>query len=172
MELRIGDCIYYGAHGVCQVCGLEAKDLGGGCKNYFLLRPKGNEKILLYLPEDAEPDRVNVRQVLTQQEILTLLHGSPAGPWISDSKRRHTAFTKVLRSGNAGELLSMIRTILAHQREIDKPLSMSDQELLQSARRQIYGEVAYVMALEEDQVLPFLRRELSGSMESDITGAL
>jgi RNA polymerase-interacting CarD/CdnL/TRCF family regulator len=167
MELNIGDYICYGAHGVCQVCGLEAKALGTGSKNYFLLRPKGNEKIMLYLPEDAQPDRVKVRRLLTRQELLDLLHGVQPEAWISDSKRRHSAFTRVLGEGDPKALLTMIRTIISHQQQMEKPLSMSDQEMLQAARRQIYGEMTYVLALEESQILPFLRRELSDSMEFD-----
>ena len=90
MNLQVGDCVHYGAHGVCRVCGRESKDFGRSKREYFALRPTGNENILLYLPVDAEPVKVKVRRLMSRQEILDLVHrtAQPPAPWISDSKLR------------------------------------------------------------------------------------
>lgn len=160
IHLQVGDCVHYGAHGVCRVCGRESKSFGGHQRVYFTLRPTGSENILLYLPEDAEPDRVRLRRLLSRQEIMDLIHraGETQVHWTSDSKVRREEFSKILRSGDAAALIGMIRTIYLHQEELPqgKQLPMSDQEMLQAAKRQLYSELAYVLAIDESQVQPFI----------------
>lgn len=165
MNLHVGDCVHYGAHGVCQVCGRESKDFGSSKREYFALRPTGSENILLYLPVDAEPVKVKLRRLLSRQEILELIHGAEKQQveWISDSKVRREAWNRVLRSGDAAELISMLRALHAHEAELPegKQLPMSDQEMMHVAERQLYGEFSYVLHIQEDQVLPFILGQLS-----------
>ena len=160
LNLKIGDHVHYGPHGVCQVCGRESKDMGGSARNYFTLRPTGKENILLYLPEDAEPEKVRLRQLMSRQEILDLIEQTRDKPadWISDSKLRKETFTKILRSGDAVGLICMLKSLYIHQEALPqgKQLPMSDQEMQHAAQRQLYSELAYVLELEENQVLPFI----------------
>lgn len=159
MNLQIGDCVHYGSHGVCRVCGRESKDFGRSKREYFALRPTGNENILLYLPVDAEPVKVKVRRLLSRQEIINLVHDDkePAA-WISDSRLRREAWTKVLRSGDTAELIGMVRSLHAHEKELPegKQLPMSDQEMMQVAERQLYSEFSFVLKIQEEQVLPLI----------------
>lgn len=158
MNLQIGDCVHYGSHGVCRVCGRESKDFGRSKREYFALRPTGNENILLYLPVDAEPVKVKVRRLLSRQELIHLVQDGDQTPtaWISDSRLRREAWTKVLRSGDTAELIGMVRSLHAHQQEAGKQLPMSDQEMMQMAQRQLYSEFSFVLKIGEEQVLPLI----------------
>ncbi len=168
MNLKIGECVHYGAHGVCQVCGRETKELGGKRRSYFTLRPTGRENILLYLPEDAEPEKVRLRRLLSRQEIMELIHraGETQTNWITDSKVRREAFTKILHEGDALELIGMLKAIYLHEEALPqgKQLPMSDQEMQQAAKRQLYSEMAYVLSIEESQVQPFIMNQLEGEV--------
>ncbi len=160
MNLQIGDCVHYGSHGVCRVCGRESKEFGRSKREYFALRPTDNENILLYLPVDAEPVKVKVRRLLSRQEIMDLVHDEPQAPaaWITDSRLRREAWTKVLRSGDTAELIGMVRSLHAHEQELPegKQLPMSDQEMMHVAERQLYSEFSFVLKIQEEQVLPFI----------------
>ena len=160
MNLQVGDCVHYGAHGVCRVCGREAKDFGSSKREYFALRPTGNENILLYLPVDAEPVKVKLRRLLSRKEILELVHGADQQPieWIADSKVRREAWTKTLRSGDTAQLLDMVRALHVHEAELPegKQLPMSDQEMMHVAERQLYDEFSYVLHMEAEQVMPLI----------------
>ena len=162
LNLQIGECVHYGAHGVCRVCGRESKAFGGGQREYYALQPTGSESILLYLPVDAEPVKVHLRRLLSRQEIMNLLKGQgETGSWITDSKVRREAWNRVLRGGDTAELIGMVRTLHAHSRELPegKQLPMSDQEMMQAAQRQLYGEFSYVLELSQEQVLPLILGE-------------
>ena len=160
LNLKIGEHVHYGTHGVCRVCGKESKTFGRSQRMYYALQPVGRENILLYLPEDADPEKVHLRPVLSREEILELIRESHDMEvrWISDSKQRKEVFSGIIRSGDARELFRMLKTIRTRQAELTggKQLPMSDQELRQSARRQLYSELSYVLGIEEKDVFDFI----------------
>ena len=159
LNLQIGECVHYGAHGVCRVCGRESKTFGSSQREYYALQPTGSESIVLYLPVDAEPVKVHLRRLMSRQEIMSLLKGqTEQAGWITDSKVRREAWNKVLRGGDTAELIGMVRALHAHRRELPegKQLPMSDQEMMQAAERQLYGEFTYVLELSREQVLPLI----------------
>jgi CarD family transcriptional regulator len=171
LNLHIGDCIHYGGHGVCRICGRETKTLGKECRDYFLLRPVGDEKTTLYLPVDAQPDRVKLRNVLSASEIYRLVAQEQQNPpsWISDCRERRQICGQTLRSGDAGALIHLVRNMYAHEQQMPsgKLLPLSDQELLQSAENQLYNEFQFVLDIDRDQVLPFILGECRITEKSD-----
>ena len=160
LNLKIGEHVHYGAHGVCRVCGQEKKNFGGKEELYFTLRPTGSENILLYLPANAEPEKVRLRRLLSKEQILQLIREAQEHPahWISDNKVRRETFSKILRGGDTMELIDMLRNIYIHREELPqgKQLPMSDQEMMTAAQRQLHSEMSYVLELDEKQVLPFV----------------
>ena len=180
LNLKIGECVHYGSHGVCRVCGQETKKFGREEALYYILRPTSSESILLYLPATAEPEKVKLRRLLSRDQILELLREAqkkPAG-WIPDNKTRRETFARILREGDTKELIDMLRSLYIHQEELPpgKMMPMSDQEMMAAARRQLHSELSYVLEIEESQVLPFVmeqvrqvqeEQERQDSMESD-----
>ena len=160
LNLKIGECVHYGSHGVCRVCGQETKKFGREETLYYTLRPTSSESILLYLPANAEPEKVKLRRLLSKERILELIHDAQKKPaeWIPDNKARREAFSRILREGDTRELIEMVRSLYIHQEELPpgKMMPMSDQEMMTAARRQLHSELAYVLEIEENQVLPFV----------------
>ena len=173
LNLKIGECVHYGVHGVCRVCGKEIKKFGGQEEVYYTLRPTSSENILLYLPANAEPDRVKLRRLLSKERILELICEAQKEPaeWISDNKERRDAFSKTLREGDTRELIDMIRNLYIHKEELPpgKMMPMSDQEMMQAAQRQLHSELSYVLEIEESQVLPFVMEQVKEVLEQKET---
>lgn len=160
LNLCIGDHVHYGAHGVCRVDGYENMDLGCGKKKYYRLKPAGDEHIQLYLPGDADPERVKLRGVLSAEEIYGLVEQalSETVEWVVDSKLRRELSGKILRGGDTVELIRMVKAIHSHAQELPmgKSLPMSDLEQMRSAEKQLFNEFCFVLDIERDQVLPFI----------------
>ena len=169
LNLKIGECVHYGAHGVCRVCGKETKRFGRQEEVYYTLRPTSSENILLYLPASAEPDRVKLRRLLSKERILELIHEAQKEPakWISDNKERRDLFSRILRDGDTRELIDMIRNLYIHQENLPpgKMMPMSDQEMMQAAQRQLHSELSYVLEIEESQVLSFVMEQVKEVLE-------
>ena len=60
----------------------------------------------------------------------------------------------------------MLKAIYLHEEALPqgKQLPMSDQEMQQAAKRQLYSEMAYVLSIEESQVQPFIMNQLEGEV--------
>lgn len=163
LNLKIGDPVYYGAHGVCRVCGREQKEYKGGSRDYFILRPVGEEHIMLYLPVDAAPEKVKLRSVMSAAEIISLVEKemNHEAEWIADSKIRRETCSKVLRGGDATELIRMVKGMYLHEKQLPegKSLAISDLEIMRAAERQLYNEFHYSLNMEKGQLLPFLMGE-------------
>lgn len=160
ISLCIGEHVHYGAHGVCRVDGYENMDLGGGKKKYYRLKPASDEHIQLYLPADADPERVKLREVLSADEIYALVEQELQNPvdWVVDSKMRRELSGKTLRSGDTVELIRMVKAIHGHAQSLPagKSLPMSDLEQMRSAEKQLFNEFCFVLDIEKEQVLPFI----------------
>lgn len=160
LNLKIGDYIHYGAHGVCRVCGREVRRMERVSRDYFLLRPTGSEDILLYLPVDTEPEKVNLRNTLSAQEIYDLVEREQGQmvSWINDSKLRRETCNRTLRSGDPEQLIRLVKAMHQHEAELPagKILPMGDLELMRSAEKQLLNEFQFVLDIGKDQVLPFL----------------
>ena len=169
LNLIIGECVHYGAHGVCRVCGKEKKKFGKEEELYYTLRPTSNENILLYLPANASPEKVKLRRLLTKDRILELIREAQNEPakWIPDNKERRDVFSRILRDGDTRELIDMIRNLYIHQENLPpgKMMPMSDQEMMQAAQRQLHSEISYVLEIEESQVLPFVMEQVNNVLE-------
>jgi CarD family transcriptional regulator len=163
LNLKIGDYVHYGAHGVCRICEREARAFGCSGKDYFLLKPVSDERIQLYLPVDAEPDKVKLRQVLSAEDIYCLVDEEQESKvsWIVDSKLRREVGNETLRSGDTIRLMRMLKAIHAHEQNLPsgKNLPMSDLELMRSAEKQLYNEFCFVLDIRKEQVLPFILGE-------------
>lgn len=167
ISLKTGDTVHYGAHGVCRVSGMEQMDMGGGKKEYYLLHPVSEEHIQLFLPADADPERVKLRRVLSAQEIIALVEQEETWEtgWVTDSKLRRELSGKTLRSGDTVELMRMVKALHSHAESLPagKSLPMSDMEQLKNAEKQLYNEFCYVLEIEKEQVVPFILGQIQVS---------
>lgn len=164
ISLNIGDVVHYGAHGVCRVSGVERMDLGAGKKNYFLMQPVAGGSIQLYLPQDADPERVHLRKVLSAEEIYALVEQEIPNhmDWVNDSKVRKELASKTLRGGDTAELIRMVKVLHRHGQELPqgKSLPLSDLEQMRSAEKQLFNEFCFVLDITQEQVLPFIMGEI------------
>lgn len=164
ISLELGGYVHYGAHGVCRVDGQKMMDLGCGKKKYYQLTPVSDEHIQLYLPGDADPERVRLRKVLTAEEIIALVsqERSDAVDWVGDSKARRELSGKTLRGGDTVELIRMVKAIHGHEAALPagKNLPISDLEQMRSAEKQLYNEFCFVLDITREQVLPFILGEI------------
>ena len=160
LVLKTGEYIHYGAHGVCQITDIVSRMVGRKREKFFLLRPASDENIELLLPIDSEPERVKIRRVMTAEEIKNLVDSEMNQPikWISDSKLRRESLSKVMRDGDAAELIRVVKSM--HAREMALPegksLPMSDMEFAKQAEKQLYNEFHFVLSIPKEQVIPFI----------------
>ena len=161
----IGDTVMHPSEGVCTVSDIRSMQFSGGVKReYYVLTPSMEKSSsTVYMPVERGNDVL--RRLLSRADILALIKKSTEieFDWINDSKLRKDAFSKRLRSGDIAWIIRMISAIHAHsaQRvaEGKKPCA-SDEAILAEAQRLVHQEFSYVLRMNPDDTVAFIREEL------------
>ena len=102
-----------------------------------------------------------MRATLSAKEIYTLLESLPDidTEWIEHTNTRKESFSQIISNGTSEQLLRLIKTLYLQQQEQNdngKKLHITDERFLKDAEKMLYGEFAYVLNMEYDQVLPMI----------------
>ncbi|HHW25625.1 MAG TPA: hypothetical protein GXX22_09260 [Clostridiales bacterium] len=161
---KIGDCVLYRNCGICKICDIAPLEFGDGNTEYYVLRSVFDESSVAYVPVDSELAQ-QMRPLLTKSEVLEVIDNAPyAGTsWIEDSKLRAHAFSKLIDSGNRADILWIILTLTEYRAELAskrRKLYSSDEKLLATALHMIKEEFAFVLGIDREEVIPYIRNRL------------
>lgn len=162
----VNDYIVYGNHGVCKVENIGTVSLAMVDKNkvYYTLRPVYKNEAVVYAP--VENPKSVIRPVLTREEANKLIEEIPSleSVWIGNEKEREMQYKAALRSCDCRELIRIIKTL--YHRKMDrikdgKKVTVVDERYFRQAEEQLYGELAFAMDMERDQVGEYLNTRIS-----------
>lgn len=165
MNYQINDTILYGSQGVCKITGTVQKDFGGCVMDYYTLQPVYSDNSVIYVPMHNEALLRKMRRVLSQEEIYALIQAMPRQDvsWIEDENKRKEICRDILARGDRIELIRAIKALYLHQQELQqkgKKLHVSDERFLKEAEKMLYDEFALVLNIREDEVLPFIMKQI------------
>ena len=81
--------------------------------------------------------------------------------WIKNDRERQKVYRDTLLFGSSREVLAMARALYLHQVEQlarGKKLHASDERFMRDAEKMIFGELAYVLGITQEEVLQRLVR--------------
>ncbi len=165
MDYQINDTILYGTQGVCKITGTVQKDFGGCVMDYYTLQPVYSDNSVIYVPMHNEALLRKMRRVLSPEEIYTLIQAMPRQEvsWIENENERKERCREILSRGDRLELIRAIKALYLHQQELQKTgkkLHVSDERFLKEAEKMLYDEFALVLNIKEDEVLPFIMKQI------------
>ena len=168
---QIGDQVIYGIHGVCRIVGLEERMIDRKSVEYYVLMPLVQKDARYYIPTKNQAAVAKLRPVLSSAELDDLLASKDVrrNAWIPDENQRKLRYREILAEADRAEILSMICCIHRHRREqlrLGKRLHQCDEGFLKDAQKLMNAELSYIMGLEPDQIVPFIRKEMDLSEES------
>ncbi len=164
---EIGSCVLYGAQGVCRIEARREEAFSGSAREYYILAPLDDPKMVIYVPTDSGPLLAQMRPLLTPEELSVLLRRGKEREteleWVNDPRSRSEQFKAILQSGNRTQLLAMLQLI--HQRReqlvaAGRKLYASDEMACQKGEKLLHGEIAAVLHIHPDQVQEYLRAQL------------
>ncbi len=158
---QINDIIIYGSHGVCEITGIEEKNIMGAKNKYFVLKPIKSESSTFFVPIDNKNVLSKMRKILSEEEINELIDSMPNenANWISNESTRKEKYKYILSEGNHTELIKMIKALFFEKKEREangKRLFASDERFLKDAEQLLYGEFQYVLNLNEDELMKYI----------------
>ena len=160
---KINDYVVYGSNGVCKVTDIEQVTLRNEELEYYILSPVYNEKMTIKTPVNNQ--KILMRELMTKAEIVNLLKEISKNETveIEDSRRRVEEYKAIIRRGNAEELIKVINSIKVEKDEkisIGKKLNKTDEDIMISASKQLYQEMAIVLEIDVDEVQDYIKNNI------------
>jgi CarD family transcriptional regulator len=166
---KVHDYVMYGAMGVCQVEAIVNGDRSNDQSKYYILHPVDSSNLTIKTP--VNNPKVIMRPLHTKEEVLSLIATIPEQEplTIKDKKERSESFKAVLRSGNSKELIKVIKTLHLEKKAksaVNKKLLKSDEEIMNSAEKQLHEEFAIALNISPDEVSPFINNYIKNHKAS------
>jgi len=160
-EFTVGEKIIYCTHGICIIEDIRSMSLSPALPEqpYYVLR-ECKRGSLIYVPVAGGASRM--RDIYDKETIDRIICGIRGRKmdWNSDRKARTTLFKAIIVEGLNEDLLLMIRCIKLRKKEIvdlNKKLSDSDDDLLQTAEQIVNEELSFVLGIDEREVGDYIR---------------
>ncbi|MBQ6579669.1 MAG: CarD family transcriptional regulator, partial [Oscillospiraceae bacterium] len=96
-------------------------------------------------------------------EIIDSLPDSDS-EWIRDEKERLEAFKNLLESGTCKNIAVLVRSLYLHKKELaskGKKLRSSDETTMQRAEKLLFGEFAWVLGINPNEVADFIKSRIN-----------
>lgn len=156
MVFQINDYVVKVNKGVCRIEDIVSMKLTGEEKEYYLLVPIDDSTAKLYMPVDGVGD--NVRHAMTEEEADAFLEEIPnvKMAFIESDKVREQEYKAALKSGDAGELLSIIKNIYVRNRERSlqgKKNTAIDERYCKMAENMLYSELGHALKKSRDEIV-------------------
>ena len=105
--LELNSYVIYGDNGVCLVADKRKEKFAGVIREYYILKPQGNEGSTLFVPADNEEIISKMRSILSKEQILDIIHSLPGEKleWEEDNKVRGEYYNEVFEKGEGRTLL-------------------------------------------------------------------
>ena len=161
---RIGDKVVYGALGVMEIIEITDQTVGDVTRKYYVMKEySSNSPSLTYVPLDNEALTLQMKPLLTKDEIIEVVRkakNSPPLEWIEDNRARSEAYKKILSTADRTLLLSMIDSVYKtglRREEEGKKNYIADENSMRRAEKLINTEFSLVLGIPESDVPEFIK---------------
>lgn len=168
--LNLNEKVMYGTTGVCTVERIEEKKIGKVVKRYYVLKPVLQGTSTVYIPEDNDVLIAKARKMLSKNDVKDILKclQNEKTLWVDDDNERKAVFCEIICSGDRLRCLSLIKTLLEHQKmlaEKGKRLHIADERALREAQRLIHDEFAVVLNITFDEAVALVKNEIKSCLK-------
>ena len=154
---QMGQALTYGASGICRFDGIISQKSGKKIVWYYVLKPVYNQGSTVFVPVDNEKLVARIRPVLSQQEVMDMIHGLSQTEelWVEDEGQRQNVYREILQTGDRKRILQVIKSLKAGRK-----FHAVDERLLKDAESVLHQEFAFVLGLPREQIQPFILKEM------------
>lgn len=171
--LELNSYVIYGDNGVCLVADKRKEKFAGVIREYYILKPQGNEGSTLFVPADNEDILSKMRSILSKEQILDIIHSLPGEEveWEEDNKVRGEYYNEVFEKGDRRELLLLIKNLYNHKKERKeegKKLWTIDENAMKHAESLVYEEFGTVLGIPKEEVVDFIISEVEKAERGEV----
>lgn len=162
---KINDYIIYGSTGICKITDIRDEKFGKkDSTTYYIINPVYVENSTIYAPVGLS--EAKMKKVLSVEEAYDLIKTMPDEKdiWIDDDNQRKEKYSQIVKGGNRAELVKLIKTLYNKREEkisCGKKVHTTDEKFMKDAEKLLYEELALVLNIKRDEVIPFLAGDIS-----------
>jgi len=150
---KVGDKAVYPAQGVGIIEAVEAREISGQTKDFYILRIYDNDMTIMIPVENA--DTLGMRALMGEQQVRHVLDhlqdkAEHSEQQLPSWSRRQRLYQEKLRSGSPLAVAEVLREL--YQLKMDKDLSYGEKKMLELAQRLLVKELALAQDQDENQV--------------------
>ncbi|MCB9228069.1 MAG: CarD family transcriptional regulator [Deltaproteobacteria bacterium] len=155
MRFKIGDKAVYPAHGVAEITGVEAREVGGHKMDCYVLNILSSGATVM-VPVSAS-GRAGMRVLSSDQEIEEVfsLMSNPIRSTQKTWNKRYREFHDKLKTGSVSEIAEVFRDLWNLQ--TTKDLSYGEKQMLEKSRNMVVSEISAARNQTEKQVTAHLQ---------------
>ncbi len=146
----VGEKVVYPNHGVGVIEQISNRTIGNSVERFYLLRiPSSNLKVTIPL---GNAEAIGLRRIATDAEAEKVLEMLSDGECESspDWKDRFRENSEKMRTGSLLEIAIVLKGLLILAAQ--KPLSVREKKMVESARFLLISEMALVRKCDEEEV--------------------
>lgn len=146
--------------GMSRIIDIREENFGErGWMRYYVLQPFADRGATVYIPVHGGDRKIRSLHTRSELEKNREKAKKKTLPWIDSDKERQQQFIQIVKEGNMEQLFLLIRTIVGKKKELlgkGKKFRAVDERILKDAEFLVYPEVAYIMEIDEREVLDWL----------------
>ncbi|MEG0277419.1 MAG: CarD family transcriptional regulator [Coprobacillus sp.] len=164
-----GDIVLYGSEGVCMIDEVMTRKFKDQLLEYFILKSVYNPSSKIFIPTQNEDLMSRMKDIMSKDEIYQLIAhiNEEELIWIDHDNSRKEKYKEIMRNGQRNELVSLIKTLSLRNKELKlngKKLNAMDDQFFRDAQKLLNGEIAYVFNIQQDEVGPFISKQMGGDL--------
>lgn len=161
----IKDHVFYGTTGVCEIVDIKTESFGDSVAQEYYVLQSLFSNALTYVATDATRRTNSLRPLMSVADVQALIARLPGEEriWPKDERERNEVFAAKLKTGDSHELARLVRTLYlekAEKRVSGKRLSSADSRIMSAAEKLLHEEIAFVLAIKPEEVVPYIRERL------------
>ena len=163
---QVGDWIYYGNIGACQVMEISRKKIPGFEKEhlYYTLRPLNSD---CSISTPADSGKVFMRPVISKAEAEHLIGMiptmTPKAYYNGVLRQLSEHYETLLNSHDCGVLIRMTMSIYEKKKEAalqKRKLGAVDEKFMKRAEDLLFGELSIALGIEKNQVQNYIKAKI------------
>lgn len=160
---EVGDRVFYGVVGVCEVEDIAAPPIKGIDGKYYYLQPVYDDKGIIYSPVDSK--KVSMRTIITKEEAQTFLERARncKSDELLNQKITPNQYDEMVKFQDTEKLMHLVRFLYDIKNERAKELrkmKSADSRMLVTARKLLYGELAVALGKDYSEMSDLLDQYL------------
>lgn len=156
-----GECIIYGAKGVCEIQDITTLNLDGVSKNrlYYELSPINKKNSKIFVPVDS--NKTIMRKLLSKDEANELIKELPDIPVIQveSDKMREEKYKEFLRSCDCKDWVRIAKTLYFRMKKREKEgkkITSTDEKYFRMAEDYVLEELGFVLEVSREKMEKYI----------------